>query len=119
MATTFVKNPLPPCPNTPNCIRTHHAFNFRIEHVFEALTQIFEKEAKFVELIDPKRIEIHAVYQLPIFGFKDDIDVIMEENPGVTTVFIRSSSRLGAYDFGVNKRRVKRILRKIVDKIKN
>lgn len=113
------KNPLPPCPPTPNCIRTSEEFKIGVEQVYEAFTKIFESEAHKWEIIDPKRIELHAVYRIPVFGFKDDVDVIMEEDGGVTKVYIRSASRLGAYDLGVNNRRVKRILRKMRNKIKN
>jgi uncharacterized protein (DUF1499 family) len=119
MAQTAEKNPLPPCPKTPNCIRTSKRFNTGMEKVYEAFTKIFEAEAHAWEVIDPKRIEMHAVYRIPIFGFKDDVDVILEEKEGMTTAFIRSASRLGAYDLGVNSLRVKRILRKIAAKIKS
>jgi|AntRauTorcE11897_2_1112592.scaffolds.fasta_scaffold00103_29 uncharacterized protein (DUF1499 family) len=117
MAKNKQKHPLPPCPATPNCMRSYQNFNSGIEQVFEALTDIFEDEAHSFKIIDPKRIEIHAVYKIPIFGFKDDVDVIMEESESKTTAYIRSASRLGAYDLGVNKRRVNRIFRKLNSKI--
>lgn len=112
------KNPLPPCPVTPNCIRTSEKFAAGVEQVYDTFTKIFEEEAHKWAVIDPKRIELHAVYRIPVFGFKDDVDVIMEEGDGITTVYIRSASRLGAYDLGVNNRRVKRMLRKAKHKIK-
>ena len=112
-------NPLPPCPVTPNCIRTSQEYLSGIEKVYEAFVLVLDEESYRWEVIDPKRIELHAVYRIPVFGFKDDVDVIMEESEGVTTVYIRSASRLGAYDLGVNNRRVKRILRKAENKIKS
>lgn len=111
------KNPLPPCPDTPNCVRISRNFETGLERVFEVLVQIFEDEAHKFEVIDPKRIELHAVYRIPLFGFKDDVDVILEETDSETAVYIRSASRLGAYDLGVNKRRVKRIFRTLRSKI--
>jgi uncharacterized protein (DUF1499 family) len=113
------KNPLPPCPVTPNCIRTTEQFTAGVEKVYEAFIKIFDEESYRWEVIDPKRIELHAVYRIPIFGFMDDVDVIMEEAGGSTTVFIRSASRVGAYDLGVNNRRIKRILKKAKRKIKS
>ncbi|MEX0723784.1 MAG: DUF1499 domain-containing protein [Gracilimonas sp.] len=118
MAENKQKHPLPPCPATPNCVRTSRVFKSGIEQVFEALTYIFDNEAHSFEVIDPKRIEIHAVYRIPVFGFKDDVDVIMEETESKTAVYIRSASRLGAYDLGVNRRRIKRIFRKLNTKIR-
>lgn len=117
MASQKQNNPLRPCPSTPNCVRFSRNFKAGIEKVFERLIQIFEGEAHKYEIIDPKRIELHAVYRIPVFGFKDDVDVILEEAEGETTVHIRSASRLGAYDLGVNRRRVKRIFRKLNSKI--
>ncbi len=119
MAINPSKNPLPPCPATPNCIRTSQIFETGAEKLFEILTQVFDKEAYRYEVIDPKRIELHAVYKIPFFGFRDDLDVILDETEGKTLVFIRSASRVGNYDLGVNKRRVKRILRKLKSKIRD
>lgn len=119
MAEHALNNPLPPCPVTPNCVRTAKNYDVGVEKVFEALSQIFAQEAHSYEVLNPKRVEVHAVYRIPVFGFKDDVDVILEESGGQTTVFIRSASRLGAYDLGVNKRRVNRIFRKLDSKIHN
>ncbi len=118
MAGNISNNPLPQCPDSPNCIRTEMAFKAGMEMVFEYLSQIFEKDAFEFEVKDPKRIELHAVYRIPVFGFKDDVNVILDEKEGKTVVYIRSASRLGEYDLGVNKRRVKKIFRKLNDKIK-
>jgi uncharacterized protein (DUF1499 family) len=119
MASNPVKNPLPPCPHIPNCFRAYYPFNENAEKVYKSLYQIFITEAYSFEMIDPKRIKVRAVYHLPLFGFKDNVDVILEEKQGITKVFIRSASRQGSYDFGVNKRRVKRISQKIETKITN
>lgn len=117
MAESSNLHPLPPCPVTPNCVRTSRVFDVGMEKVFETLIRIFEQEAYHFEVIDPKRIEIHSVYRIPVFGFKDDVDVILDEENFKTTVYIRSASRLGAYDLGVNNRRVNRIFRKLESKI--
>jgi uncharacterized protein (DUF1499 family) len=84
-----------------------------MEKVYDAFTRIFDNEAHEWEIIDPKRIELHAVYRIPVFGWKDDVDVIMEESKGKTTVYIRSASREGAYDLEVNRLRVNRIFKKV------
>ncbi|WP_020403206.1 DUF1499 domain-containing protein [Gracilimonas tropica] len=117
MAQCSENNPLPPCPVTPNCVRTSKIFDAGVEIIFAALSKIFEEEAHTFEVLNPKRVEIHAVYRIPLFGFKDDVDVILEEKGGKTLAFIRSASRLGAYDLGVNKRRVNRIFKMLESKI--
>jgi len=117
MTSSKVKHPLPPCPKTPNCIRTSKTYKAGLEKVYESFTHVFDDEAFEWEVIDPKRIELHAVYRIPVFGWKDDVDVIMEESGGSTTVYIRSASREGAYDLGVNKRRANRILKKVAEAV--
>lgn len=111
-------NPLPECPGSPNCIRAQKDFDAGMEMIFEYLSQIFEEDAHEFNIRDPKRIQIHAVYRIPVFGFKDDVHVILDENDGKTTVYIRSASRVGEYDLGVNKRRVRKIFNKLKAKIK-
>lgn len=118
MADSLRNNPLPECPGSPNCIRTQKVFDTGMERVFEYLSQIFEEDAHEYNVEDPKRIEIHAVYRIPVFGFKDDVNVILEEKDSETVVYIRSASRVGEYDLGVNKRRVHRIFNKLQAKIK-
>ncbi|MBD3615224.1 MAG: DUF1499 domain-containing protein [Gracilimonas sp.] len=117
MASKKQNHPLPPCPSTPNCVRVSKDFKAGIEQVYERLLYIFEKEAHKFEVIDAKRIELHAVYRIPFLGFKDDVDVIMEESNTKTVVYIRSASRVGTYDLGVNNRRVRWILKKIANQL--
>ncbi len=119
MAESTLNNPLPECPDSPNCIRTQQVFDAGVEKVFEYLSQIFEEDAHEFDIKDPKRIQIHAVYRIPVFGFKDDVNVILDEKEGKTMVYIRSASRIGEYDLGVNKRRVYNILNKLQTKIKS
>ncbi|MDZ7805752.1 MAG: DUF1499 domain-containing protein [Gracilimonas sp.] len=119
MAEFITENPLPECPGSPNCVRTHKVFDAGIEVIFEYLSQIFEEDAYKFIVKDPKRIELHAVYRIPLFGFKDDVNVIIEEYEEKTIFYIRSASRVGEYDLGVNKRRVRKIFNKLEYKIKN
>jgi uncharacterized protein (DUF1499 family) len=50
---------------------------------------------------------LHAVYTSLVFRFRDDIEFIMEKDAGV--IHVKSASRLGKYDFGVNRKRVERV----------
>lgn len=120
MSKNFSNNPLPECPGSPNCIRTEQRFDAGLEVVFEYLSQIFEEDAFEFEVEDPKRIKLHAVYRIPVFGFKDDVNVILDEDQkeNQTVLYIRSASRVGEYDLGVNKRRIKKIFHKLNDKFK-
>lgn len=50
---------------------------------------------------------IHAIFHTRIFRFKDDVEFLYDEDAQECNV--RSASRSGYYDFGVNRRRVERI----------
>lgn len=54
---------------------------------------------------------LHAECRSAVFGFIDDLELYMR--PDGNIIDIRSASRLGEYDFGVNRNRVE-TLRKLL-----
>lgn len=107
-----VTNPLPPCPDSPNCVRVSRKFELTRDIVFEAAKSAIERmgptNVKITD--DPPRIA--AVFKALIF--KDDFILQLENrDKSSTMIHIRSSSRVGYGDLGVNRRRVKRFLRKL------
>ena len=54
---------------------------------------------------------LHAVCRT-LLGFRDDLEFHSSPTDGV--VHVRSASRIGVYDFGVNRRRVKRVRRRLL-----
>lgn len=61
---------------------------------------------------------IHAVFRIPIFGFKDDVNIAVEQSAaGHSILHIRSASRTGYSDLGVNRRRVNRIFNNLQQKL--
>lgn len=113
-----IHNPLPPCPDSPNCCRETHTFDLSPEKLFHPLAGILEKEAWSRKVLNRSedRIEVHAVYRIPVFGWKDDVDIILEGDEECCRMFIRSASRIGNSDLGVNRRRVARIVKKLTAK---
>lgn len=53
---------------------------------------------------------IEATEKLPWFGFKDDVVLRFREVNGATRVDMRSKSRIGRSDLGVNAKRIERFL---------
>ena len=105
-------NPLPPCPDSPNCILITKFYNASKDVISRAAKSVIEKmdpaEMKIID--DPFRIR--AVFK--IFTFKDDFVLLVEnENDSSSRIHIRSSSRVGYSDLGVNRRRVKRFFKKL------
>jgi len=52
---------------------------------------------------------VHAVQRSPVFRFADDLECYLPPHENV--IHVRSASRVGRYDFGVNRRRVERLRR--------
>ena len=56
---------------------------------------------------------LHAVCRTRFLGFRDDLE--FRYSPAEGVVHVRSASRTGLFDFGVNRRRVKRVRRGFED----
>ena len=52
---------------------------------------------------------LHAVCRTRLLGFRDDLE--FRYSPAEGVVHVRSASRTGVFDFGVNRRRVERVRR--------
>lgn len=105
------ESPFEPCPNSPNCTETTVSLN-------ESGAEGFESVIEAVKKMNPKEINItgdeffiHAVFRISVFGFLDDVKIMLTETDSDTLLHIQSSSREGYSDLGVNRRRIKKILR--------
>lgn len=110
------ENTIAPCPESPNCFRTTQILKADPEAVQEALMKSLTTNNAFkieeVNISDKKTI--NAVFKIPIFGWLDDVVIHVDSdssNADITFVHIKSSSREGYYDLGVNKRRVNKIIK--------
>ena len=113
----ITQNPLPECPDSPNCERSSVVLEFSIEHVLTVSLEVLKK-MKAHEIEQKENGEIHAIFRIPIFGWKDDVNIKLEETNEGTIVYIRSASRTGYSDLGVNKRRVSRLIRWLQNDLK-
>ena len=106
---------LKPCPSSPNCVCSDGAsagedsFISGLEipaemdpaAAFEALAGLVAEQANIVTR-EPDYL--HAVYKTRLLRFRDDFEARLDEAAGV--IQVRSASRLGYSDMGVNRRRV-------------
>jgi uncharacterized protein (DUF1499 family) len=105
---------LKPCPDTPNCVSSlandEHAIQpFQLKPGtldLEKLISLIQTSDRHVTVTQQGN-QIHAEFTSRIFRFVDDLDLII--NLKQNNVHIRSASRTGHYDFGVNRRRVENI----------
>lgn len=106
-------HPFEPCPDSPNCII--HSADFPTE-----AEKLFEKSLDVLQSMNPYRLDsrlqslqIDAVFRIALFGFKDDLSVLFSQKDGQSILYVKSSSREGYSDLGVNRRRVRRFLKKL------
>ena len=82
------------------------------EKSFIELIQILENTPR-IEIINIEKNYIHAIAKSRIMKFIDDIEI---KNYNKDNIFqIKSASRLGIYDLGVNKRRVQTLRFRLID----
>ena len=114
---------LKPCPDTPNCVSSQAADEQHfIEPILltattdEARDIILKTLHEFsrVKVIQAQADYIHAEFTSMIFRFVDDVEFYFPvSESGVVRIDIRSASRVGRSDLGVNRKRVEAIREKI------
>ncbi len=115
----FLTAALAPCPSSPNCVSSeatdpkHAIAPFPLsgspETDLDLLASIILSLPR-TEIIEHTPSYLHAVFTSKIFRFKDDVVFLV--NPDKNVIEVRSASRLGYGDFGVNRERIE-TLRKI------
>ncbi|RLA63173.1 MAG: DUF1499 domain-containing protein [Epsilonproteobacteria bacterium] len=100
------------CPKKPNCYSSAEAIDsdnyFFPITIKEPKLVAFEKSLKIIakmggKVITQKKYYIHATFTSSIFRFIDDLEVYTGDQD---IVQIKSSSRMGHSDLGVNKKRL-------------
>jgi uncharacterized protein (DUF1499 family) len=107
---------LAPCPSSPNCVSS---FSQDAEHKVEPLTynstpavamtnlkQAIESLGK-TKIITETDNYLYAEFTSSLMGFVDDVEFLLDE--GAKVIHVRSASRLGQSDLGVNRKRIETI----------
>lgn len=107
---------LAPCPNKMNCVSSqaesprHEIEPFQVigspEANMERIAEVIQGMPR-TEIIKRTPNYIHALYTSKIFHFVDDVEFLYD--PQKNEIEVRSASRIGYGDFGVNRRRVETI----------
>ena len=109
-------NRLSPCPDSPNCVSSQSTNPARFIEALSYTGNLTDARQKLIELLeDSKRTRlisvetdyIHAEFRSLIFNFVDDVEFYFSSEDRI--IHVRSASRTGYYDFGVNRRRVERL----------
>lgn len=111
---------LAPCPSTPNCVCSQSE---DAEHKIEPLTYKSTPQVAFTQLkqaiesqprtkiITQSPNYLYAEFTSAIMKFVDDVEFYLDE--GAKVIHVRSASRLGQSDLGVNRKRIETIRAKL------
>ncbi len=110
--------PLDDCPASPNCVCTLAtrasqsmvALNYRrtAEEVMQAVVDCVQRLPR-AEIHARTEFYLHVVFRSQFLGFADDVEFYIDA--ASRSLHFRSASRLGYYDFGVNRQRMQAICR--------
>lgn len=101
------------CPASPNCVSTRatdelhrvepFAFEGPPEAAFDRLREIVKAEPR-TRIVTDEAGYVHAVFITRWLRFRDDVEFQLDADDGV--IHVRSASRVGYGDMGVNRARV-------------
>jgi uncharacterized protein (DUF1499 family) len=116
---TAGKGLLAPCPDSPNCVSSQSTDKaHRVEPLSHsagpnAIARLGEiiKSMKRSRIVKEEDGYLHAEFRSALFGFVDDVEFYSDAENNV--IHVRSASRTGYSDFGVNRKRVEFIRSKL------
>lgn len=117
---------LKPCRDKPNCVSSQAANKInKIEPImfvgtdrptaYRLLSEVIEglpRAHVLVSRVDYIHVEFHSL----VFGFRDDTELWIDDTAG--RIEVRSASRIGKNDGGVNRRRVEEIRGRFNEKLR-
>jgi uncharacterized protein (DUF1499 family) len=102
---------LAPCRPTPNCVSSqadpadgeHYIAPIAFRGAMVKLREAVESMQRCT-VIEADANYLYAQYRTKLLRYVDDLELFLDERAGL--VHVRSASRLGRRDFGVNRKRV-------------
>ncbi len=121
LAETEMDIKLPPCPESPNCVSSlakpendHFIDPFIIkgssDETWKALIKILKNQGRTI-ITKESENSIDAEVKSLVFRFVDDVQFRLDNQAGV--IHVRSASRTGYSDLGVNRKRVEEIRKQL------
>jgi uncharacterized protein (DUF1499 family) len=104
------------CPDSPNCVSSQsadprHAIDpLRYEGTAEKARELLIEAVsgmKRARIVVTEERYLHVEYTSALLRFVDDVEFFLDD--GTKTIHLRSASRVGYSDLGVNRRRVEKI----------
>ena len=106
---------LAPCPGTPNCVSSQSQDpKAKIAPLPKVSIAELKKVIESMErttIIEETDNYLYAEFKSQLMGYVDDVEFYLDPNENV--IHVRSASRLGKSDLGVNRKRVETIREKL------
>ena len=112
----LINSLLKPCPKSPNCVSSQSSvqenqidpisFSDSLKEVKVRLKKAIELTGK-TNFVTQKHLYWHIEFTTRFLGFVDDVEFFFDKSQSI--IHVRSASRLGYWDFGVNRNRVEKI----------
>lgn len=111
-------NQLKPCPKSPNCVSSYAPKEDKI-HYIEPITYTSSMQEEMsrlkrvilskprTEIIEEKPNYLRVEFTSLIFRFVDDVEFLLDDS--LKLIHLRSASRIGYSDLGVNRKRIEEI----------
>ncbi len=106
---------LTPCPNKPNCVisqtedKKHFiapiAYDHSKDEAIKRITVVI-KAQKRAKVIEQKENYLRVEFTTAIMKFTDDVEFYF---PDEKIIHVRSASRIGYHDMGLNRKRIEKI----------
>jgi len=112
---------LPPCPASPNCVSSREPAGVHHVEPFPYQGSQAEARARLIAVIHSMPREkmvvaegnyLQVKFRSAVFRFVDNVEFLFDDAHKV--IHIRSASRVGYYDFGVNRRRVEELRKRFM-----
>ncbi|MBU7582807.1 MAG: DUF1499 domain-containing protein [Nostoc sp. TH1S01] len=104
------------CPNSPNCVSSQSTdaihqiapltFNTSPEQAIANLKSVIQSLPR-TTIITETQDYIYAEFKSALMGFVDDVEFYLDRDANL--IHVRSASRLGQSDLGVNRKRIETI----------
>lgn len=112
---------LRPCGIKPNCVNSEYPDDDR--HFVDSIGLNNDMTIDLLKqsiidsggvIIQAQDLYLHAVYSSRLFGFVDDLELRLDKV--LSRIHLRSASRVGKYDMGANRKRVKSLIKALKTK---
>jgi uncharacterized protein (DUF1499 family) len=105
---------LAPCKPTPNCVASqadpadqeHYIAPIAYSGTMQELRRAVESMTR-ATVIREEGNYLYAEYKSALLGYVDDVELLLDDKARL--VHVRSASRLGRSDFGVNRKRIEEL----------